>query len=517
MTGGAFEGDTSAATRQHLTKVARGGALGLVGAVVSAGAGFLLVLAVANLFSPDTAGRFFTTTSVFLVAAAFATLGTETGLDRFMLRYEIQGRTADIPAVLRTAFVPTLTFAVVLGLALIVLAEPLAGWIGLDGGQSVTTLRILGSFLPLTALNSLSLAGTRAFGYIRPTALLDNVVRAAAQPLLVVAAAYAGAGLVGMTTAWVLPYGVTAGVSLVVLRRFLRRRRRGWTSAGPAGADRSAIRGEFWRFTWPRAVTRVSQMAIQRLDLILVAALRSPTEAAVYAAATRFVALGQFGNQAILQVLQPRFTALLAAGDAEALRGVYRVATAWSMAVSWPIYLAVGCAPLAYLGMFGAEYQQSGVPVVLLMVLAMLFGVASGPADTLLLMSGRSGLSLMNSLVALTLDVTLCLLLIPSLGITGAAVAWAVAVVTRCLLAFVQIRSSLRVVSVGRPALVVAGAAVLGLVLPLLAVGALVQLDIRGLAVAVVACLPLYAGLLWLGRRTLMLDVLRALFTRRSA
>ena len=74
-------------------------------------------------------------------------------------------------------------------------------------------------------------------------------------------------------------------------------------------------------------------MAIQRMDIILIAAMRSPKEAAIYTAATRFVALGQFGTQAIQQVLQPKFTALLANHERESLKDVYQISAAWSMLV----------------------------------------------------------------------------------------------------------------------------------------------------------------------------------------
>ena len=122
--------------------------------------------------------------------------------------------------------------------------------------------------------------------------------------------ALAGADLLGLTLAWSVPYALAAVISSRVFRMFLARRGT-FQHTEPTKSYRE-LRREFWRFTWPRSITRVSQMAIQRVDIILIAVLRSPMEAAVYTAATRFVALGQFGTQAIQQVVQPKFTALLA-------------------------------------------------------------------------------------------------------------------------------------------------------------------------------------------------------------
>jgi O-antigen/teichoic acid export membrane protein len=509
---GQQEGDS---TRRHLTHVARGGAIGLVGAGVSAVAGFLLVVVVTNRYPAELAGLFFTATSTFLLLSAIATLGTETGLSRFLLRYEAQDRRGDIPPLLRAAFRTTLGCSIVLGVIVISVADPLAELIGLDAPGGPASLRVLGALLPFATWNGLTLAGTRAFGRMRTTVAVDKIGRSVAQPVLVFLASLVGSGLLVLTLAWSLPYVVAAVVSYYVFRRFLRRR--GTYEHTQPTMSYSELRREFWRFTWPRSITRVSQMAIQRVDIILIAALRSPTEAAIYTAATRFVALGQFGTQAIQQVLQPRFTALLANHEYHSLKDVYRISAAWSMAVAWPMYVVVGSAPLAYLGLFGPEYEADGVGVVLFMTVAMLFGVASGPADTLLLMSGRSALSLINSLTALALDIGLCLVLIPKMGMTGAALAWAVAVIIRCTLSLVQTRVKMSIVSFGPAAAVVAAANIVCFGVPLLILGRFGDVGIGTLALALVFCVPAYAFALWLGRKNLMLSVLRGLIKRAPA
>ncbi len=501
-------------TRRHLTHVARGGAIGLVGAGVSAVSGFVLVLVVTNRYPADAAGLFFTATSLFLLLSAVATLGTETGLGRFLLRYEAHDRRGDIPPTLRAAFRATIASSVVLGLLVVAVADPLADLIGLDAPEGPTSLRLLGLLLPFATWNALTLAGTRAFGRMRPTVLVEKMGRSAAQPVLVLLASLAGSGLLLMVFAWSVPYVAAALISALVFRRFLHRR--GTHEHTEPTKSYRELRREFWKFTWPRGITRVSAMAIQRVDIILIAALRSPTEAAIYTAATRFVALGQFGTQAIQQVLQPKFTALIAQDDHTSLREVYQTSAAWSMAVAWPMYMIVGSAPLAYLGLFGPEYEADGAAVVLLMTGAMLFGVATGPADTLLLMSGRSGLSLLNSLTALALDIVLCIVLIPRMGITGAALAWAVAVIIRSTLSLVQTRVTLSIMSFGPAAAIVTGANVLCFGVPLLIIGQLVEMDILTLGLALLGCVPAYAIALWLGRERLRLSVLRGLIKRRQ-
>lgn len=504
-------GDTGD-TRRHLTHVARGGAVNLVGAGVSAVAGFGLTLVVTNQFPSDVAGRFFTVTSAFLLLVAITTLGTETGLGRFLLRYEAQGRRGDIPPTIRSAFRTAVGYSLLIALGVLVFAEPLADLIGLDDPDAAASVRVLALTLPFATWGTITLAGTRAFGRMRTTVMVDKIGRPIAQLVLVLLVSLLASDLLDMTLAWAIPYAVAALIAGVLFRTFLRRR--GTMEHTEPTKSYKQLRREYWRFTWPRSITRITQMAIQRMDIILVAALRSPTEAAIYTAATRFVALGQFGTQAIQQVLQPKFTALIAHHEHEALKDVYRISAAWSMAVAWPMYVGVASAPLVYLGLFGPEYVDDGVAVVLLMAGAQLFAVATGPCDTLLLMSGRSTLSLANSLTALALDLTLCVVLIPEMGITGAALAWAIAVSIRCLLALIQVRVTMKILSFGPAALVAALANIVSFAVPLLTVELFVDLNIGTLLVVLAVCFPLYALCLWWGRRILMLDVLRGLFKR---
>ena len=181
------EGDREVAddTRRHLRHVARGGALGLVGAGVSAVAGFVLVVIVTRYYPAEEAGLFFTVTSAFLLMTAVTTLGTETGLARFLLRYEAQDRRGDIPPTLRAAFRPTLIYSVVVAAVIVVFAEPLADLIGLGGAEGTASVRVLAVMVPLATWNALTLAGTRAFGRMRATVMVDKIGRPLAQPLLV--------------------------------------------------------------------------------------------------------------------------------------------------------------------------------------------------------------------------------------------------------------------------------------------------------------------------------------------
>ncbi|TNM36347.1 lipopolysaccharide biosynthesis protein, partial [Nocardioides albidus] len=450
-----------------------------------------LVLVVTRSVPPEVAGRFFAATAVFLVALATAGLGTDTGLARFVLRDDRY----DVRRLVRIAGIPVLLVSCGLALALAI-------W--------VPDARPLAWALPLAAAADLCLATVRAHAMFRASVVVDRIVRPAVQVGLVALVLLLDLPGAWLATAWAAAYAVSAvlaGRAVVAVTGGVRR---GTAGAGPSGMAGGPGAREFWSFTWPRAVARIAQVGVQRLDIVLVAWLLSPTHAAVYTVATRFVVFGQLANQAVSSVVQPRFTMILAgpADDAPALvNRVFGVTTGWSILLAWPVYLAVAAGPAAYLGWFGSSYVTGeAIAVALVMAAGMLVAVASGPVDTLLLMIGRSGRSLANTLVALGLDVGLCLVLVPRIGIAGAAVAWVVAVVVRCGLAVAQLRAE---IGLAPPpgGLLLAAALPVGCVGVPVALAGLLGLSPLGWLAACLLAGTGYAAVVWRMRSRLAIDV----------
>jgi O-antigen/teichoic acid export membrane protein len=205
----------------------------------------------------------------------------------------------------------------------------------------------------------------------------------------------------------------------------------------------------FWRFTAPRAVAALAQITVQRLDIVLVAVLRGPAEAAVYTAATRFLVAGQFANGAISMAAQPRFAELFAVGDRREVNSVYQATTAWLILLTWPLYLLAMIFGPEVLTVFGHSYRAGGTVMVILGG-AMLLATACGQVDMVLIASGRSGWSLMNGLLAVGVNVGLDLILIPRYGIAGAAIGWAAAIALTNVVPLTQLAVVSRVHPFGR-------------------------------------------------------------------
>ncbi|MEV4414958.1 lipopolysaccharide biosynthesis protein [Catellatospora sp. NPDC049609] len=422
---------------------ARGGIANLAGAGLAALAGVGVTWLVARGLGPTAAGSFFAATSAFVLVGGIARLGTPTAMVYWPARLRAQGRPELIGPCLRSGLIPVAVLGVALGTAVWLTAARFVP-------DYAAPLAALALFLPVAALSEALLAATRGYRMMRPTVLLEKIMRPATQLLcvgtLAVAALLSGTVAPPPTwaLAWVLPYVPVAAIAgFLVWRKWHREPTLTRGARRAARIEGRPVARAFWRYTAPRALANAAQTALQRVDVLMVAGLAGLAPAAAYAVAGRFVVLGQLANGSIAQVVQPRLAETLAVGDRAGALRLYQTATAWLVLISWPLHLVVACYADLYLGLFGPSYT-SAAPAVRVLAAAMLISTGCGMVDMVLSMAGRTTWNLMNVLLALATMVCIDLLTIPRLGVLGAAIGLAAAVAVNNLLPLAQLAGSLR-------------------------------------------------------------------------
>jgi O-antigen/teichoic acid export membrane protein len=468
-----------------LAEVARGGTMNLVGAGISALTTIAITVLVTRMFSAPVAGSFFSATSLFLIVESVATLGAYAGAVYFIARLRLLGEERRITIVLRAAIIPVMVASVTGAVTLLVFATPLGrlllgGHLGhseADASAVATALRALAVTLPFAALMDTLLGATRGYADMRPTVSVNQLSRSLAQ-LAGVAIAVATARAALLAPLWAVPYIPAAAAAWIWLRwirrsyaadRTPRRAAPPELAARPALAppgrpdDTRLTSGEaysdervrnvsarsFWRFTAPRALAVTAQITVQRVDIVLVAILRGPVDAAIYTAATRFLVVGQLGNVAISMAAQPQFTELFAMRARRRVNVIYQATTAWVILLLWPLYLLILINGRQFLAIFGHSYK-AGNTVLIILGLSMLLSAVCGQVDVVLITAGRSSWSLINGLLAMVVNVSLDLILIPPYGITGAAIGWAAAIAVANLVPLAQIAITARLHPFGR-------------------------------------------------------------------
>ncbi len=140
----------------------------------------------------------------------------------------------------------------------------------------------------------------------------------------------------------------------------------------------------------------------------------------------------------------------------------------------------------------------------------MLVATASGQVDTVLMMAGKSTWNLAKAVLALVVQLGLDLLLLPHIGILGAAIGWAVSILIANLVPLGQLVIATGLHPVGRSSVLAVVICTVAVV-PVAAVARIVGGDhLVPALVATAMAVLLWAAGLWRFREPLMLDAFLA-------
>lgn len=229
--------------------------------------------------------------------------------------------------------------------------------------------------------------------------------------------------ITGIAIAVGTTWAVTLG-QLLVLDRKLKK-------TVQAGAKRYEPR--IWLATsLPILMVEFFYLLLTYVDILTLERFRTPEDVAVYYAGARILALVAFVYFAISGATTHKFTQYHVAGDKERLASFFAETVKWTF---WPSLAA--CAIILALGkpllsLFGENFER-GYAVMFILAVGMLARAAVGPAERLLNMLGERKQCALIYAGAFAINLVLCVLLIPHLGIEGAAVATTTALVVESI------------------------------------------------------------------------------------
>jgi O-antigen/teichoic acid export membrane protein len=299
--------------------------------------------------------------------------------------------------------------------------------------------------LPLYGLTMVQDGIARSYNWINLALMPLYIVRPIAIIALMAVAHLVGFSTSAVTamTAAIVATWATAILQLLVLDRRLKRR----IVPGPkAYAVRSWLTTSFSVF-----LVGSFYFLLTYVDVLVLEEFRPPNEVAIYFAATKVLALVAFIYFSVWAVAARKFSEFHVAGDRERLITFLTDSIRWTF---WPS-LAATIVLLAFgkpiLWLFGPEFLQ-GYWLLPLLAVGLLARASVGPAERLLNMLGEQRVCAYVYAGAFSLNLAGCLILIPNLGMMGAAISTSAALIAESLALFLvtKHRLGLHVFIIGR-------------------------------------------------------------------
>ncbi|MCU1635618.1 MAG: hypothetical protein JWQ68_857 [Cryobacterium sp.] len=489
-------------------RLVRSGSYSLLGSAFAAFAALALTALVSNGMGAHGTGVFFQAVAFFTIASQIARLGTNSSIVKMTSEQHAFGRVGETWRTVVIGVVPVLAVSVIGALLIDSHAHELALWLGSPGERAnlEQLLREMAPFIAPAAVLAVLHTATRMMRGVLAFTVLQSVLLPLSRLVVVAIAVTIAWGALGAIRVWFAVIPLWLAVTVAMLARPLLL---DWRQRHLAQEPMRVAARRFWVFSGSRAVGGACETALEWSDVLIVAALGSPAEAGIYAVATRTLRAGQVVDRAMRLAVSPTISQMLALSQLGAARSLHTSVTRAMILCNWPYYLILATMGPAVLSVFGPGFEDAS-PVLVILAAAMMVSSAAGMLQSILLQGGKSSWQMYNKALAVALSVGLNLLLVPVLGILGAAITWAGVILLDTALASWQVHHKMGVT-------LAPGALVLAMAVPSAVFGgggAVLRLgfgsSLPALLVGVAGLALVYALVLWLLRQRLGIDGLWA-------
>lgn len=342
-------------------------------------------------------------------------------------------RSRGLPSLVATVLFSTGVIAIGSGIVLFVFAEWLAGLYAKPGLSDVFRLMAIG--LPLAIWLRVGANVTRISLRMRFGVITEELL----QPLsnLVLIAVLVGAsGLLGALWAAVISLAIGVAYLVAIIRRLYFVEHTAWK------IDQALIR-KLWGAALPISIAGVFSTLILLTDRFFVGIFRSEAETGIFQAASLFSSFFVTVLSAFKTIVAPLVSRAFQRGDSATLRETFANSTRWGIYLSIPVaaLLIVAAGPVLQT-VYGTEYSV-GANVLILLTLAQVANVVSGPVEYFLIMTENSTYWVRITSVVLLVNVLLNIWLVPTYGSLGAATATLTSFTLLSLLSLLAVHSRL--------------------------------------------------------------------------
>ncbi len=419
--------------RKDLLSVVKGGGISFVGTTATRGISYIYNAVLIWGLGATNFGLF----TLGLVIIYFASILTELGMDNGIIRFgAIYAENQSQVSIHKTTMVAlriSLSIGLLFLLAILALATPLSNAV-FHKPDLAPLIRAFGFVIPILAAQNLLLASTRALKIMKCSVYVTTLQQSSAL-IIAILLFLLKMGVQVIAVSLVVSYALALGLAIYYYLKTIPR--------NIPDARSLSIR-ELMKFSIPLSLTRWIQYANDRTEVLFLGFLPNVINVGIYRIAWSLAGLETMLRLSLEQILAPFSSDLSYRKKITHLENLYKTTAKWGFTFALLITLVYTLFAKQIMNIFSPAYI-AGASVLITLAFAQLFNETTGACGTILIMSGRSDLSLLNTIVLLVSSIGLDWLLIPKYGLTGAAAAGAMTIILVNLLRVIEVWITLRI------------------------------------------------------------------------
>lgn len=404
----------------YVARVARGAGISTAGQGVGRLLGYVTQAVLARTLGKTAFGLYTLGVAVVTAAQIISQFGLDNGVVRYVAHYRGQDDPARVRGTLLQSIGVTLAISLVGAVVMYFLAGQIAGFFNPDLEPVV---RAFAFALPFFAVMSIILWATQGFQTVTYATYTQQILRPLVYFLLVVAVYFAGASLVGVVVAYAVSMAVGVLIGLYFLRRLFPPL---LDFRAPMKFETKALFG----VSIPMSVSRATQYANNWTGVLVLGLFQPAGMVGIFQAAFRTATLTTLVRFAFNGIFSPIISNLHSQEMTEDLRRLYKDVTRWTFTGAFALFLVIVLLAGEILTVFGGEEYAAGWTALIIVAFAQLYSASVGPANRMLAMTGNQNVLMVITTAGALAGVAVCFALIPALGLIGAAIGAAAAILT---------------------------------------------------------------------------------------
>ncbi|MFC2050908.1 flippase [Chloroflexota bacterium] len=404
---------------QFLLKTAKGAVLVLTGTGIGMILGFVSRVMVARYVTQSEFGIFSLASVLLNVCASISLLGLAIGTTRQLAFYRGKEDESKVRGVVLSsveiAAISSIFFSIVLFLTSDLISIRL-----FHSPELTTPLRVFCIAIPFFVLIQTFTSIFRGFERAEPSVYFQQILRNALFPLLLLVVILLSLPFMGVIWAFVASVVLTFAAFTVYAARkpplVLKKERH---------SPISQTAKELLLFSLPLAGALMFYFSVVWLDILMLGFFKTAADVGLYNAAQSFTSLFPMVLEAATFIYFPLMSQLSAKNQFDDIKRSYTVLTKWIFMATLPLFLIFVLFPEATLTiLFGSRYIAAA-PVLQILSLGFFTLAILGASSTTLAAMGHVRFIMWSVLISFIASVALNIILIPPLGIIGAAIATA--------------------------------------------------------------------------------------------
>jgi O-antigen/teichoic acid export membrane protein len=415
--------------------ISRQSAVYFAGTLLTAAAGYFFRIYLARRLGAEALGLYALGMSIVGFLGLFNAVGLPTAAARFVAEYSTRGEFARLGGFLRGGLALLTVGNLMLGVMVLVVGP----WVAVHFYHAPALSSYFWAFALIMLFGVLTgFLGQVMAGYrdvARRTAIthfIGTPVNIAIAVLLI----SLGFGLGGYLAAQVGSALLVLGLLAVSVWRL--------TPVEARARGRSApVEGRVVAFSAVAFGIAAVDFALSQTDKIVLGYYLAPKQVGIYATAMTLVSFVPIALQSVNQIFSPIIAELHAGGNRFLLQRLYAALTKWIVILTIPLALTIAILARPLMGIFGPSFLPGAV-VLAIGATGQVINCAVGSVGFLLLMSGHQMEMIKIQATNAGLMIGLSLLLVPRLGMTGAALASAITLATTNIWSLAAVRGRLK-------------------------------------------------------------------------